>query len=447
MDNFQEIDQVGVVAPITKYSNMVHHASVLENETSSAIAAATSGRPGPVHLTIPSDVFSAAMPKSSIRNRDRASAEVRPRAAGDPALVRDAVKLLLQAKRPAMVVGSGAFYADAGPALRKLAALTDIPIFTPIWDRGCIDRAMPQYAGLTSPEVNGAAPLISKADVLLVIGARVDHRLGYGRPPVIAPSAKFIRVDIDTGEIERTVRPEIGIVGDPHSVLIQMSEEAVRRRWQNEAWLARTQKARQEFLAPWESRGREDVCPVPSIRICREIQPFLRKDVTFLLDGGSIGRWAHMLLYDRHPSHWMTCGASGVVGWGIPGAVAAKLARPNKPVLLLSGDGSAGFTLADIQTALRFGTPYVAVVAHDGAWGIVTDGQAEGRWVASEFGELRFDRVAEALGARGVFIEHPSQLGPAIRRGLKEDTVTIIHVPTQLGGIDVWEKRFGKKRN
>jgi acetolactate synthase-1/2/3 large subunit len=150
-----------------------------------------------------------------------------------------------------------------------------------------------------------------------------------------------------------------------------------------------------------------------------------------------------MTLFSRHPAHWFTCGASGVVGWGLPGAVAAKLARPDHPLLLLSGDGAAGFTVTEIETALRFGTPYVAVIAHDGAWGIVADGQPEGRHVASEFGEIRFDRVAQALGAEGVLIDDPRQLGPSIEEGLRSDKVVVIQVPTQLGGIGRWEERYG----
>jgi acetolactate synthase-1/2/3 large subunit len=175
-----------------------------------------------------------------------------------------------------------------------------------------------------------------------------------------------------------------------------------------------------------------------------DIKPFLDQDVTFLLDGGNIGRWAHMLLFDRHPAHWFTCGASGVVGWGLPGAVAAKRARPDHPLLLLSGDGAAGFTIAEIETAVRFGTPYVAVVAHDGAWGIVSDGQPEGRCVASHFGEIRFDRVAKALGAEGVYIEEAGQLVPSIEQALGSDTVVVIHVPTQLAGVSQWDGRFGR---
>ena len=127
--------------------------------------------------------------------------------------------------------------------------------------------------------------------------------------------------------------------------------------------------------------------PLPAIRLCREIKAILdEQDPVFLLDGGSIGRWAHMILFDRHPAHWLTCGASGVVGWGLPGAIAAKLAHPERPVLLLSGDGSAGFTVTEIETALRFHTPYVGVIADDSAWGIVVDGQREDKRIASELG-------------------------------------------------------------
>ncbi|MBM4050044.1 MAG: thiamine pyrophosphate-binding protein, partial [Planctomycetes bacterium] len=303
----------------------------------------------------------------------------------------------------------------------------------------------PQYVGVTNGELNHAMRLLAQADVILTLGARVDYRLGHGRPPAVARDAKFIRVDIDAEEVTRTLTPEVGIVGDPRSVLEQMAEWVLcEGRKPHTAWLRKVRKAHEALVQKWAKLGHEDVCPVPSIRIVREIRKFLDRDVTFLLDAGNMGRWAHMTLFNRHPSHWLTCGASGVVGWGLPGAAAAKLANPKKPVLLLSGDGAAGFTVAEIETAMRFKAPYVAVIAHDSAWGIVADGQPEGRHVASEFGEIRFDRVAQALGAKGVFIESPTQLAPAIERGLKEDTVTVIHVPTQLAGVSHWEKRFGR---
>ncbi|HGE71824.1 TPA: thiamine pyrophosphate-binding protein, partial [Candidatus Poribacteria bacterium] len=323
------------------------------------------------------------------------------------------------------------------------AKLTNIPIVSHIWDRCCIEKVIPQYMGVTNAELNYAMQKFSEADTILMMGARVDYRVSCGLPPGFPKDAKVIRVDIEPSEITRALIPDIGIVGNSKSVLAGMVEEAKSLKWDNANWLSDVQKTRDSLIRKWDNLCHEDVCPVPSLRIIREIKKSLDRDVTFLLDGGNIGRWAHMILFDRHPSHWFTCGASGVVGWGLPGAIAIKLAKPDKPLLLLSGDGAAGFTVSEIETALRFGTPYVAVIAHDSAWGIVADGQGDGCHVASELGEIRFDRVAQALGAEGIFIDDPRQLRPSIDWALSSDKVVIIHVPTQLAGISFWEERFG----
>lgn len=435
-DHFQELDQAAIISPITKYSALVPHVNALEPTLNTAIAHAIGNRPGPVHLTVPVDVLSAEVDEGKLsRSRPTFKAEVRQSCQADPDLVRDAVKLLASAERPFMILGSGAFYAEAGEEVMEFAKLTNIPVLSHLWDRGCINSAIPQYVGVTNLEHIGGLTMLRKADVILAVGARFDYRLSYGGPPVCPEDYKLIRVELDGTELRRVVLPDVGIQGDAKSALRAMIEEAKGIRWSNEEWLEEVRGEHLSLKEEWKDRGWEKVVPLPSIRICRELKRFLDREVTFLLDGGNIGRWAHAFLFDRHPEHWLTCGISGVVGWGIPGAVAAKMARPDHPVLLLSGDGAAGFTLADIETALRFNTPYVAVIACDNAWGIVADGQPPDRRAASLFGEIRFDRVAQALGARGVYIDDPDKLGPAVEEGLKLDTVTIIHVPTQLGGI------------
>ena len=443
LDNFQEIDQVGMAAPVSKYATMVRHIGHLPHEVNKAISLTVTGRPGPVHLTIPADIFNATVNENNLR-QTLPPAEVVYNCPGDNALIKDAVKILASAKKPFMVVGSGVFYSQAWEALSEFAKLTDIPIVSHIWDRGCIEEAIPQYMGVTNSELNYAMQKFSEADAVLVVGARIDYRVSCGLPPGFPKNAKVIRIDVEPSEINRALIPDVGIVGDPRSVIGQMVEEAKSTgKWDNSEWLADTRNARDSLINKWDGLCQEDVCPVPSLRIIREIKKFLDKDVTFLLDGGNIGRWAHMILFDRHPSHWFTCGASGVVGWGLPGAVAMKLARPDKPLLLLSGDGAAGFTISEIETALRFDTPYVAVIAHDSAWGIVADGQGDECHVACELGEIRFDRVAQALGAEGIFIEDPRSLAPSIEWALQSNKVVIIHVPTQLAGISLWEERFG----
>jgi acetolactate synthase-1/2/3 large subunit len=441
--HFQELDQVGMAAPACKYARLVTRADNLAHEVEAAIGAAITGRPGPVHLTVPVDVWTHPVVPPAIAKQK--PAVVGPRVGGDPELLRTAAGWLAEAKRPFIVVGSGAFYARAGDALRDFAQLTDIPIFSHLWDRGCIQEAWPQYVGVTNPDLTGAFALLAEADLVMTLGARWDYRLGMAGADVAPGATRIIRVDADAGELSRGRPADLAIAADPRSALASLAKE-----WQalaarpHSAWLAKARAAREALLAKWESRGRDDEFPVTSLRLCREIQPFLDREITFCLDGGNIGRWAHMLLWNRHPSHWFTCGASGVVGWGIPGAVALKMARPDHPLLLLSGDGSAGFTLADIETALRFRTPYVAVVAHDAAWGIEADSRAEDRRQGTTLGEIRFDRIAQALGARGVYIEHPSQIAPAIEEGLAADTVTFIHVPLQLGSMAYYESHLGE---
>jgi len=439
LDNFQQLDQVGIVRPICKAAAMIHDAAAMPAQVETILQTAIAGRPGPVHLTVPVDVFEA-----EIDTEDKAAPlVVRPQGLGEPEAIERAVEMLRAAKRPMAIVGNGAFYAGAGQALMRFCEMTDIPLLSHIWSRGCVERPIPQYLGVTNEVLNGAIAGLARADCVLTIGARIDYRVGYGRAPLMNPDAQVIRIDVEPSEIARTVTPEVGLIGDPRAVLERMVDLAGSGAWQHAGWLADVTAERDGLLEYWGGRCRDDCCPMPGLRICREIKPFLDRDVTFLLDGGNIGRWAHMVLFDRHPAHWFTCGASGVVGWGIAGAIAAKRARPDHPLLLLSGDGAAGFNVTDIETALRFHTPFCMVVAHDGAWGIVVDGQPDDRRVASVVGEIRYDRLCQALGGRGVYIQDPSELTPAIEAGLAADTVTVIQVPTQLAGIEQWDARFG----
>jgi len=440
--HFQELDQVEMSKPACKYARLIERPEQLEHEANKAVQLALSGRPGPVQLTVTGDVMSTdvgELTKTTTRQHLR---RVSPCAAPDAGLVKQAAQIINQAQRPVIVAGSGCYYADAAEKMQGFASATDIPIFSLMWNRCCIEGHWPQYVGPTTAECNGAFALMRQADVVLTLGGRVDFRLGYGKAPTCSEDAVFIRVDVEAGETTKGPA-DLPIVADPRSFLEALKAQLVEPKKHTE-WLTSLQEARAAFIHKWDERLCDLQTPVPAMCVVRAIKPFLDQDVTFLLDGGNIGRWAHMILWDRHPSFWQTCGTSGVVGWGIPGAIAAKLSRPDHPVLLLSGDGSAGFTLADIETAIRHKTPYVAVVASDSAWGIVAEEFEERCRAGSALGEIRFDKVAQAVGARGVYIDHGSQLGPAIEEGLRLDTVTVIHVPICLGGIDYWDTRLSE---
>jgi acetolactate synthase-1/2/3 large subunit len=154
-------------------------------------------------------------------------------------------------------------------------------------------------------------------------------------------------------------------------------------------------------------------------------------DTVVIIDGGNIGQWVHQILCDRYPGHWLTCGASANVGYGLPGAMAARLSYPDRPIILISGDGALTFTIAEFETAARQRLGFVVLLADDEAWGISLTGHERefGVGITSELGPIRFDQVAEAFGAHGVRIARAYEIAPAIRQGFRSDRPTLIHVP------------------
>jgi acetolactate synthase-1/2/3 large subunit len=182
-----------------------------------------------------------------------------------------------------------------------------------------------------------------------------------------------------------------------------------------------------------EAKAREQTKPgqLHAIDIVEVLKPLVEDDATLVIDGGSIGQWAHQLLTDRYPGHWLTCGPSGVVGYGIGGAMAARIADAQRPVILLSGDGAFTFNVADLECAARQKLPFVAIVADDEGWGITRIGHVRqfGEAIASSLGPIAFDRLAEALGARGRQATTRQSLRQALDEALASETVTVIHVP------------------
>jgi acetolactate synthase-1/2/3 large subunit len=431
--NFQDMDTVGLAAPLCKYSAWVDRAERLPALLDEALAAAVSGRPGPVHLTIPMDVLRAPAAMPDVPARGPAEVEY-VGAADDTALAR-AVDLIRRAERPLIIAGSGVFYADAGAELAVLAGQMRAPVTVPIWDRGAIEHPIPEFVGVIGA-ASGQPRLLPDADLILLVGAEVDYRVGYLEPPAIAPDAKVIRLDVDPDRLAQGVRPDVSLLGDPRYVLRQLGEALVTEGYRGrDEWLAQAKQRDADFRRAWTAPPPAGP-PCTGRHVVGAIREAITDDTFVLVDGGNIGQWFHMSVCDRYPSRWLTCGRSAVVGWGFPGAAAVRSLYPKRPVLLLSGDGSATFTLAEIEPAVRQNLPYVAVVADDSAWGIVVSGcrKREQPPVACQLGPLDFAKVAEGFGARGVRVENPMKLPAAIHAGFESGQVTVIHCPVCLGG-------------
>jgi len=442
MGNFQDLDHVALARPLCKLAQRVERAERIPLAVHEAIATAESGRPGPVHLCISGDVLHASVNEADVerwlveaeRRQTAGGDSATPRSAADSDLVREAVGVLARSQRPLLVAGSGVFYAGGEESLRRLAAAIGAPVVTPIWDRGSVSRPMPQFLGVSGAASGGPA-LLADSDAIVLAGARVDYRVGYMKPPAISARAHVLRIDCQPGEINQGVSPDVGLLGDPAVVLAQVCDEWQRRRLAARTdWLREAQKRNAQYRARWAKPPAAP--PMTGQHLVEALRPVLADDTIFLVDGGNIGQWAHVLLWDRYPGGWLTCGASGVVGWGLPGAIAAKLLHPDRPVLLLSGDGAIGFTIAELEIAVRHQVPIVVVVADDQAWGIVASGQKRslGEPIASLLGPVDYAKVAQGFGARGVTVRTPDELTAAARQALGADRPTVIEVPLALLG-------------
>jgi acetolactate synthase-1/2/3 large subunit len=432
---FQEFDQMALAEPLCKYADVVTCIEDLPFKVEKALATAMSGRPGPVHLTIPEDIFDTPLQQV----KPHRVLEIPIMGGVDSQSIRECISLLQGAKRPLLIAGTTLFYADASATLLDFCEKASIPITVPIWDRGVIEGAHPNFVGVVGA-ASGQPSLLSDVDVIMVAGAWVDYRIGYLTPPSIRGDVQIIRIDIDPHLIHQGIYPTIGVVGDPSTIFTQLMEEigdVDTTKWSQ--WLGEARRRWETFRTSMTGPPVEKGM-MTGKEVVETIFSLLTDEVLFLIDGGNIGQWVHMLT-DTYPGNWLTCGASAVVGWGLGGAIGAKCAFPSRPVLLLSGDGAFGFTLGELESAVRQGLPFVTVVAVDAGWGIVVSTQTqlfgEKGVIASRFSPdegVRYDKVAQGLGAKGVYVETPENLRTAILSGFSEQVPTVIHVPLQLGG-------------
>jgi acetolactate synthase-1/2/3 large subunit len=330
-----------------------------------------------------------------------------------------------------MVAGSGVYYSYGERALAAFVVQQQMPTVIPIWDRGSVLEPMEPFMGVIGAATGGPR-LLPDADLVILAGAAFDYRIGQLLPPAVRDDARVIRIDVDQSQLRRGLEADLSIAGAPANVLAQLVEACERLECEpTTEWMTEAGRRRDDFRKRCLSAAAGLPAGTNASDVVLAIREVLTDDAVLLVDGGNIGQWFHQLLLDRYPGHWVTCGASGVVGWGLPGAVAARALYPDRPVILLSGDGSFTFTVAELECAARQRLPIVAVVADDQQWGISVSGHVKrhGEALYSMLGPTRLDLVAEGFGCRGVRVEQKEQLPSALRDALASQQPTVIHVP------------------
>ena len=428
---FQDMDQLSLVRGITKYAAVPDHASQIPFHLKRAFTEAATGRGGAAHLSVPVDIFTdqveshAPLPDGPIRV---------PRPSPDAVQLSRVVGLIREAERPVVIAGSGAWWSDASSELEAFIEKTSLPLFTICLARGIVSDEHPLCFGYADPTLNRAAEKVfQQADLVLVLGKRLDYRLRLGGPQLFSSDAKFVQVDVHSQELGLNRRLEVGLLSDVklalQSLLDELGNEPPTDRT---PWLAEIRRARQAWDQELETIASKPSEPMHPLHLFMALRDEIPSDATLCWDGGDFVHWGRCTLPARQPMHWLRLGSLAGLGVGFPIGLAAKILRPHEPVIVITGDGSLGFYLAEMDTAVRFGLPVVIIVGNDGGWGIERELQlgtyGGDRTVACELRRTRYDLVMKGFGGDGELVERPEQVQPAMRRALKSDKPYLINV-------------------
>jgi acetolactate synthase I/II/III large subunit len=421
----QEMEQVALLRPITKGAWSVAETRQIPEVLTTAIRVALSGRPGPVFVEIPVDLLLgtiedrlAPIPTGYVH---------RTPLAGDPAAVERVAALLAGAERPVVMAGAGVYWDDAAGALARFADAAGAPVFMNGAGRGCLPAEHP----LAFSQARGFA--LGQADVVLVLGAPLDFRLGYGRPPTFAEDARVCMVDCDPEELGRNRPLAVGFTGHLARVLDQLTAALPAGLPARAAdWRVRVGDKEREARERLDAQCAADDIPVSHYRWAAEIARQVTPETLVVGDGGDVVGCASKIVRLHRPGQWLDPGPFGCLGVGPPFAIAAKLLHPDRRVLLIAGDGALGLNGMELETAIRFKLPMTCIVGNDGGWGQIRNPQLSffgaDRAVATSLPTTRFDLMVEALGGRGVLVREPKEIGPALERALNSDEIWCINV-------------------
>ncbi len=420
LDAFQEMDQVAIMKPVVKAAYRVDMASRIPEYISVAFREALDAKKGPVYLDLPGDILNHKVDDEKLLFPANYRVESRP--AGDPVQVECAIELLAGAERPIVVTGSGVLWSGASAELRDFIDSTGLPFYTTPQGRGVI----PEDHQRSFPGARSMA--FREADVVLVVGARANSMLSFLRAPRFSPGARFISVNLDGREIGHNRGVEVGIIGDAKLVLRQLTEEADGRfeAHRESAWVAQLSakhRSNQERSTPLLH---SDAVPIHPLRLCREVRDLISRDTILIVDGHEILNFARQSIPIYQAGCSLNAGPHGCMGVGVPFGIGAKVARPEAPVLVLSGDGAFGWNGMEMDTAIRHQLPIVVAISNNAGFTSRKTGGTVGR----ELGWQRYDKMVEALGGYGEFVEKPEGIRGAIERAFKSGKPALVNVCT-----------------
>ena len=409
MGSLQELDHVAIVKSLTKKAFTLASADEAYRAAAECMRTAVSRRTGPVFMDVPIDTFfgAADVPEAT----EHLTPDLGP--SPDPDAIAQAAGLIKAAERPAVMAGGGVWWSHAEAELVQLVETAGLPLCVNGMARGMLPPGHPLFF----PRARG--PALGDADLILVIGAPLDFRLNFGSPPVFAEGAKLVVIDVDDSRRHRGA--EVAIYGDLKAALAALATAAAGAP-KRDSWLEKLREAEAASRRRDAKMTESDASPVHPARLIAEVERFSDPDAIFVGDGGDFVSFAGRLLERPRPGLWIDPGPYGCLGSGPAYAMAAKLAHPDRQVILLSGDGAFGFSAMEFDTMVRHRIPVVCVICNNGIWALEKHPMMSllGVSIAADLAPgTRYDKVVEALGGYGELVERPDQIGPALERAFR----------------------------
>jgi acetolactate synthase-1/2/3 large subunit len=426
----QEFDQVGVAKPVTKGAWQVPSPERIPEYVALAFRTALSGRQGPVHLTIPHDYQSAEVDEAAAARYAPREYSVPRKVMGDPDQVKRAIALLRNAERPMIMAGSSAGATADPETLLHFVETTHIPFVSEDSARALIPDSHEYSFGLGYQPLNRAAQKIREADVVLMLGKRLDYTLGFGGSPPFAQGVKHIVVDPSPAEIGRARTAEVGILGDAGPVIGQLLSEAKRQKWTRRSdWIDSVQRVYDQWMESLHELASPSD-PIHPMFVSETLQRHIDSDTHITYDGGDYCHFLRASIKRDRPFRFQNVSSFGMIGVGLPYALGAQVALPDNRVVLSVGDGSFGFNGMEIDTMVRHRLPVKVLLGNNSIWGI--DWQIQkglyGRPVWTDLLPTRYDLVARGLGAYGEHVTSYEQLDGAIERAFAHDGPALLNI-------------------
>ncbi len=417
MGSLQDLPHVDMMAPITKFSAGVRSTERVADMISMAARECFSGAPGPAYLEIPRDVLDreVAIDKAVVPQAGHYRSSIK--SIGDPADIDALAQLIVKSKKPAILLGTQVWSSRSHQEAIDLVRALNVPAYFNGAARGVLPPGDPHHFHRTRGDA------FKEADLIIIVGTPFDFRMGYGKR--LRAEATVVQIDMDYKTVGKNRDVSLGIVGHPGSVLAGVLA-ATTAGGDNGAkgradWMAQLRSLEESKTEKLMGLFKTDKSPISPYRVAWELNEFLTEDTIYIGDGGDVVTISAQAVQPRTPGHWMDPGALGSLGVGTGFALASKLVHPNKEVLCYYGDGSFGMTAFDMETANRFGAPYIAVIGNNSAMNQIRFGQitkyGEDRGdIGNLLGDVPFSKFGEMLGGYGEEVTEAGQIAPALQR-------------------------------